>query len=130
MHIIYSLTILVYLVYIIDSTLIQELISILAKSQALKASYFNILLHSNLKLLDLSLCSHLVSDQLLKIVTIRCKVTTNPRGDSLPPKVRGVRCTLYGLKSVVWYLLGCQKSKRTTNRVRQYLLGCSLPVIK
>ena len=60
-----------------DSRLIQELLTILSKNQTMKASYFNVLFHSNLKTLDLSVCSQLVSDQVLRMVTNRCKVTTS-----------------------------------------------------
>lgn len=57
-----------------DSDLIQELLNILCERKELKVSHLHVLAHSNIKHLDLSMCSSLISDQLITAVGYRCKV--------------------------------------------------------
>ena len=57
-----------------DSELIQELLNILCEKKQLKVCHLHILLHSNMKHLDRSVCSSVVSDQILGVVGYRCKV--------------------------------------------------------
>ena len=57
-----------------DSDLIQKLLNILCERKQLKLSHLHVLLHSNIKHLDLSVCSSLITDQILSAVGCRCEV--------------------------------------------------------
>ncbi|KAL9982234.1 hypothetical protein ACROYT_G004259 [Oculina patagonica] len=60
----------------LNSDLIQKLLNILCEKKQLKMSHLHVLLHSNVKHLDLSVCSSLVTDQILSPVGCRCKKLT------------------------------------------------------
>jgi len=60
----------------LNSDLIQELLNILSEKKQLKVCHLHILLHSNIRHLDLSVCSSLINDQILGVVGCRCKKLT------------------------------------------------------
>ena len=55
--------------------MIQQLVDMTIQKQVLKASYLPILIHENITKLNLSLCHSIVSDQVLKLLHLRCKVS-------------------------------------------------------
>ncbi len=61
--------------------------------QLLKASYFPLLFHENFRKLDLSRCHSMITDQVLKLVCLRCKVII------IQLKTRHIFSVLY----IVWY---------------------------
>lgn len=60
----------------LNSDIIQELLNVICDKKQLKVCHLHVLLHSNIKHLDLSVCSSLVNDQLLAALGYRCKKLT------------------------------------------------------